>query len=175
MLTLFQGKSRKAFTLLEIMIAMTVLATLGALISHWFTLNTKHQRRLTQQSDSDNKLRKIVWTMHQDIKTSRTILYPRCENITNNIKSRVISDSKLVIRNFDGDLISYHFDQEKKELSRELIYLPTGYHPSNEVKVIGKDLSTVVFTNRNELNNLVGIYIEDENSVLLDSVYMMNE
>ena len=171
---LFRGK-RKAFSLVEVTIAVAILGVVGAIVAHWFTLNNQYQKRVTELSDKDNVIRTILWEMHKDLKIARDVLYPRRTSLTSDTLKNLVSDSKLVFRNFDGDIITYHYDEKKKQIIKEVIYIPTPGAPSNEKKVIGKDIDCVIFTNRNELNNLVGIYMESGPAVQIDSVYLMNE
>ena len=172
---LFQDNKRKAFTLIEVTIAVAILSVVGTMVAHWFTLNNQYQKRVTELSEKDNIIRSILWDMHKDLKIARTVLYPRRTTITSDTLKNMVSDNKLVFRNFDGDIITYYFNEKKKEIVREVIYLPTPNAPANESKVLGKDIDCVIFTNRNELNNLVGIYIESGPAVQIDSVYLMNE
>ena len=172
---LFRDNRRKAFTLIEVTIAVALLSVIGTMVAHWFTLNTQYQKRVTELSEKDNMIRTILWEMHKDLKIARTVLYPRRTSITSDTLKNLASDDKLVFRNFDGDIVTYYYNAKKKEIIREVIYIPTPGAPANELKVLGKDIDCVVFTNRNELNNLVGIYIEAGPAVQIDSVYLMNE
>ena len=172
---LFRDKNRKALTLIEVTIAVAILSVVGTMVAHWFTLNSQYQKRVTELSDRDNVIRTILWDMHKDLRSARTILYPRRTKMTSDTLKNLVSDSKIVFRNFDGDIVTYYFNENTKEIVREVIYIPTPGAPSNESKVIGKDIDCVIFTNRNELNNLVGIYMESGPAVQIDSVYLMNE
>ena len=172
---LFRDKNRKALTLIEVTIAVAILSVVGTMVAHWFTLNSQYQKRVTELSDRDNVIRTILWDMHKDLRSARTILYPRRTKMTSDTLKNLVSDSKIVFRNFDGDIVTYYYNEKTKEIVREVIYIPTPGAPSNESKVIGKDIDCVIFTNRNELNNLVGIYMESGPAVQIDSVYLMNE
>jgi len=172
--SLFQDK-RKAFSLVEVTIAVAILSVVGTVVAHWFTLNNQYQKRVTELSEKDNKIRAIIWEMHKDLKIARTVLYPRRTTVTSETLKNLVSDSKLIFRNFDGDIVTYYYDEKTKEIIKEIIYIPTANAPRNEKKVIGKDIDSVIFTNRNELNNLVGIYMESGPAVQIDSVYLMNE
>ena len=172
---LSRDNKRKAFTLIEVTIAVAILSVVGTMVAHWFTLNTQYQKGVTELSDRDNIIRTILWEMHKDLRTARTILYPRRTTVTSETLKNLVSDSKLVFRNFDGDIVSYYYKEDKKVICRDVIYIPTPGSPPNESKVIGKDIDCVIFTNRNELNNLVGIYMESGPAVQIDSVYLMNE
>ena len=172
---LFLDKKRKAYTLVEIVVAVAILSIVGALVGHWFSMNTQYQRRVTELNDSDNLIRNLLWEMHKDLKVARTILYPRRTTVDSFTLKNLVSDTKLVFRNFDGDIVTYHYKKETKEIIRDVVYIPTANAPSNESKVIANKIDCVVFTNRNELNNLVGIYLESGPAVQVDSVYLMNE
>lgn len=173
--TLFLAKKRIGITLVEVMIAMAIFGLVGALVGHWFTSNTKYHKRLTEQNDADDRIRTSLWKMHQDLKTGRTIIYPRLETLSTKPGKNIISDNKVVFRNFDGDIITYYLDTEKRQVIRHVVYIPTADAPSNEKSVIGDGIDLVVFTNRNELNNTLGIYMESGPSCVIDSVFMMNE
>ena len=172
---LFRDKKRKALTLVEVTIAVAILSVVGVMVAHWFTLNSQYQNRVTKLNEADNHIRSILWDLHKDLKIARTILYPRRTSVTSDTLKNLSSDDKLVFRNFDGDIITYHYNEKTKELYRDVIYIPTPNAPSNESKVVGKNIDCVIFTNRNELNNLVGIYMESGPAVQIDSVYLMNE
>jgi prepilin-type N-terminal cleavage/methylation domain-containing protein len=171
---LFQDK-RKAFSLVEVTIAVAILSVVGTMVAHWFTLNSQYQKRVTELNEKDNVIRTILWEMHKDLKIARNVLYPRRTSLTSDTLKNLVSDSKLVFRNFDGDIVIYYFDEKTKEIIKEIIYIPTPGAPKNEKRVIGKGIDCVIFTNRNELNNLVGIYMEAGPAVQIDSVYLMNE
>ncbi len=171
---LFQDK-RKGFSLVEVTIAVAILSVVGTMVAHWFTLNSQYQKRVTELNEKDNVIRTILWEMHKDLKIARNVLYPRRTSLTSDTLKNLVSDSKLVFRNFDGDIVIYYFDEKTKEIIKEIIYIPTPGAPKNEKRVIGKDIDCVIFTNRNELNNLVGIYMEAGPAVQIDSVYLMNE
>ena len=156
---LFRDKKRKALTLVEVTIAVAILSVVGVMVAHWFTLNSQYQNRVTKLNEADNNIRSILWDLHKDLKIARTILYPRRTSVTSDTLKNLSSDDKLVFRNFDGDIITYHYNEKTKELMRDVIYIPTPNAPSNESKVVGKNIDCVIFTNRNELNNLVGIYM----------------
>lgn len=173
--TLFHAKKRFGITLVEIMIAMSIFCVVGTMVASWFNSNAKYNKRLTEQNDGDDRLRKCLWTMHQDFKTARTILYPTLSKVSEDPKENIISDSKIVVRNFDGDVIAYNLDAKNKTIIRTALYMPAGNPPENETKVIAEKIDTVVFTNRNEMNNTVGIYMESGSSCILDSVFLMNE
>ena len=168
-------KKKKAFTLVEVMIAVAILSMVGALVAHWFTMHTQYQKRVTELNDSDNIIRNILWDMHKDLKTARTILYPRRTTVDSFTLKNLISDNKLIFRNFDGDIVTYYHNTVSKDIIREVIYIPTPNAPTNESKIIGRNIDCLIFTNRNELNNLVGIYMEAGPAVQIDSVYLMNE
>ena len=173
--SLFRDKNKKAYTIIEVTIAIAIVSIVGAIVAQWFTMNNQYQKRVTALNDADNNIRTILWEMHRDLKTARTILYPRRTTVTSFTLSNLVSDSKLVFRNFDGDIVSYHHNIDSKEIIKQILYIPTTNAPSNETKVIGRNIDCLVFTNRNELNNLVGIYMEAGPAVQVDSVYLMNE
>ncbi len=176
MLTLFNVNKRKtAITLIEILIAMSLLGIIGGLVARFFWTNSQYQKRLNVQTDCDNAIRNALWEMHKDLKASRAILYPRNNKVFKSDINNMVSDNKLVIRNFDGDIVTYYYQEETKELIRHKIYMPTENRPADEKKTIAKGFDNIVFTNRNEMNNLVGIYIEYGPSVLMDSVFLMND
>ncbi len=176
---LLLDKNRKAFTFVEVMITTIILGVIITMVSRAFIHNTRYQQRITLQSDGDNTIRTILWNLHKELKVSRNIIYPRLEFInlqTEKKLDNMISDTKLVVRNFDGDIVSYVYRTETRELVKHVSRLPVdGLNKKNETKVIGKNIDVVVFTNRNEMNNLVGIYIESGPAMMLDSVYLMNE
>lgn len=171
--TLFSVKRRKGITLLELMIAISILGTIIGMVSRWFYINNNYQKRLTKQTDSDNTIRKVLWEMHKDLRVARSILYPRKFDKS---KIDICSDNRVVVRNFEGDIISYYYDKETKELTRQLTCIQTGANiPENSSRVIGKDIDSIVFTNRNVFNNQLSIYIESGPSVMIDSVFLMND
>lgn len=175
MFTLYRAKKKIGLTLVEVMVAVAIFGTVVAMVAHWFTTNSQYHKRLTEQNDADDHMRRALWKMHQDLKTGRTIVYPRIEHVESDYTKNFISDNKVVFRNFDGDIITYYHDKDKHEIIREIVYIPTEDAPANERKVIGDCIDLVVFTNRNELNNTLGIYLESGPSCVIDSVFMMNE
>lgn len=153
---------------------MGIFSFVSAMVLHWFNTNSKYNKQLTEQNDSDDKLRKCLWVLHQDLKTSRMILYPTVADISAESYKNMSSDNKLVVRNFDGDIVAYTLDKNNGSLMKTVLAIPTSDAPNNTSEVIAKGIDLVVFTNRNELNNTVGIYMESGPSCIMDSVYMMN-
>ena len=49
MLLLLKNNKRKAMTLLETIIAMSILATIGTIVFRWFQLNSQYNKRITKQ------------------------------------------------------------------------------------------------------------------------------
>ena len=175
MLLLSKNKKKRAMTLTEILIAISILAIVFTIVGRWFTLNRQYQKRITKQFDCDALIRSALWEMHKDLKSAHTILYPRVDSIDPDNNKNIISDTKLVFRNFQGDIVSYFYDKSAKKVTRQITYIPTTNAPSDEQKIIGKDLDCVIFTNKALSNNLVGIYMEAGPSVQVDSVYLMND
>lgn len=176
MLLLLKNNKRKAMTLLETIIAMSILATIGTIVFRWFQLNSQYNKRITKQFDCDGYIRNALWEIHKELKTSHTILYPRVSVINNDRNKNIISDTKLIFRNFQGDIGYYYYDKNNKQLIKEIISI-IPYDdppPSYSKRVIGKNLDRVIFTNKTLTNNLVGVYIESGPSVQMDSVYLMN-
>lgn len=180
MLILFRDKRiKKGFTLFETMITTAIIAVVMGVVFQIVSSNAKYQKRITRQSDGDNQIRSIIWSIYRELSVSRTILYPRLtftNKHTQKSFNNMISDSKIVVRNFDGNIVSYFYRKDTKEVLKSTSYIPVnGEPPISETKVIGKNIDICLFTNRNEANNLVGIYMESGPSIILDSVYLSNE
>ena len=177
MLTLFSVKTRKkaAITLIEVLISMSVLGIIGGIVGKWFYSNSQYQKRLNAQTEFDNVIRKALWEMHKDLKAGRSILYPRIKKVSSYDVNNMTTDNKLVFKNFDGDIITYYFKEDTKELIRHKIYMPTEDRDPDEIRTIAKGFDNILFTNRNEMNNLVGIYVEYGPSIVMDSVFLMND
>ena len=84
------NKKRKAITLVELILAISLLGIVGTLSVRWLIMNSQYQKRLTIQSDSDNVIRSALWDIHKDLKTAKVILYPRNNNKMNSFKTILI-------------------------------------------------------------------------------------
>ncbi len=175
MLLLSLDKNRKAFTLLEMIIAFSIICFVGTIVVRWFIMNRQYQKRVTELYDGDTIIRNAIWEIHKDLKTSRTVIYPRALRAFANDEFNMSSDSKLVVKNFEGDIVSYFYKRDTKELVRVISHVPTDDAPQDKTRVIAKNLNSVVFTNKNLLNNCVNIYMECGPSVLMDAVFLMND
>ena len=90
MLLLSLDKNRKAFTLLEMIIAFSIICFVGTIVVRWFIMNRQYQKRVTELYDGDTIIRNAIWEIHKDLKTSRTVIYPRALRAFANVSQYII-------------------------------------------------------------------------------------
>lgn len=155
--------------MVEIMVGATILAIIGGMVAHWFFMQRRYQQRVMAISEAQQSIRQASWNMIQELRTSRNVISPRL-----NADKSIKSDTRVVFKNFAGEIVCYYHVPDSSEIRRCLI--PNG--PGNPVvdqKPIGTGIDKVVFTAHDIGNRLVGIYLESAGTPGLESVYLMNE
>lgn len=155
--------------MIEILVGATILAVIGAMVAHWFFMQRRYQERVSAISEAQQSIRQASWNLIQELRTGRNIISPRL-----NTDKSIKSDTKVVFKNFAGEIICFYHDAATSEIRRCLI--PNG--PGNPVVnpvAIAKGIDKVVFTAHDIGNRLIGIYLESAGSVGLESVYLLNE
>ncbi len=166
-----QSNRNKAvgFTLIEIMVGTAIIVAIGIVVGNWFFMQRSYQKRIVAMSDGQQNIRQACWKMLQELQVARTIIAPRL-----NSDKSIKSDSKIVFKGFNGDIVSYYFVEDSKELRRCVIPNGPG-QPIIDATPIGKGLDNVVFTNHHQGNKLVGIFLESKGTFGLESAYMVND
>ncbi len=154
---------------MEIIIGASILAIIGGMVAHWFAMQHRYQQKIFAISDAQQSIRQATWNMIQELRTARTIISPRL-----NTDKSIKSDTKVVFKNFSGDIVSFYFVPESGEIRRCLIPNGPGA-PTVSPAPIGKGFSQVVFTAHDESNHLIGIFLEANGTFGLESVYLLNE
>ncbi len=166
----YKTRSRRlGITLVEIIVASTILAFIGGIVGHWFFIQRRYQSRIFAISDAQQNIRKASWTMIQELRTARSILFPRI----NDDKS-IRSDSKVVFKNFSGDIVSYYYFEGAKEIRRCLIPNGPGA-PEIDAISVAKNVDQIIFTASDDGNRLIDIFLEVNGTYGLESVYLLNE
>jgi prepilin-type N-terminal cleavage/methylation domain-containing protein len=166
-----QSKNRKTrgFTLTEIMVGTAIIVAIGIVVGNWFFMQRSYQKRVLAMSDGQQNIRQACWRMQQELQIARTIIAPQL-----NPDKSLKSDSKIVFKGFNGDIVSYYFVEDSKELRRCVIPNGPG-QPIIDATPIGKGLDKVVFTNHHQSNKLVGIFLESKGTFGLESAYLVND
>lgn len=163
-------KSRqRGFTLVEIVIAATVIALIGGIVARWFFMQRAYQQKILEKSDAQQRIRQACWKMIQELRTARTILSPKV-----NPDNSIHSDDKLFFKNFSGDIVCYYFVEKEKEIRRCVVPNGPGA-PIEDKNPIGRGFDKVAFTAQDLGNRLIGIYLESDGTFGLESVYLLNE
>ncbi len=163
------NRKRAAFTMIEIMVGATILAVIGGMVAHWFVMQRQYQKRILAISDAQQNIRQASWNMIQELRTARNLIYPRL-----NADKSIRSDNKTIFKNFAGDIVCYFHDAATGQIRRCLIPNGPGA-PVVDKKPIGSGIDKVAFTAHDIGNRLVGIYLESDGTVGLESVYLLNE
>jgi len=162
-------KKRSGITLVEIMVGSAILAFIGGIVGHWFFMQRQYQRRIFEISDGQQSIRQTSWAMMQELRTARSVLFPRL-----NPDNSIHSDSKVVFKSFSGDVICYYYNASQREIRR--CKIPNGPGaPEFDPEPIAKDVSQIIFTASDDGNRLIDIFMEIKGSFGLESVYLMNE
>ncbi|NCB46664.1 type II secretion system protein [bacterium] len=171
-MSLFRHKNKNrtlGFTLVELSIGAALLAVLGGMIMHWFSMQRKYQQRITQSSEGQQNILMANWKMSNELRMSRSILYPR-PNSDKSIKS----DTMIYFKNSCGDIICYFHDKNTLEIKRCVI--PNGVSaPTVDKKPIAQGINEVFFTAVGVENRLIDIYTRSLESYGLESIYLIND
>lgn len=160
---------RTGITLVEIMVASAILAFIGGLVGHWFSIQRHYQSRIFAISDAQQTIRKVSWSMIQELRTARSILFPRI-----NTDKSLRSDSKVVFKSFSGDIISYYYLASAKEIRR--CKIPNGPGaPEIDPDPVAENVGELIFTASDDGNRLIDIFMELGGTYGLESVYLLNE
>lgn len=155
--------------MVELTISIGLLAILGGMVTHWFSMQRKYQARITQSSEGQQNVLMANWKMSNELRMSRSILYPR-PNSDKSIKS----DSIIYFKNSCGEIICYYHDKNTLEIKRCVI--PNGVAaPAVDKKPIAQGINEVFFTAVGVENRLVDIYVRSLESYGLESVYLIND
>jgi prepilin-type N-terminal cleavage/methylation domain-containing protein len=165
----YKRRQNEGFTLIEVLIATSVVVLIGVVVGNWFFMQRKFQKRIVSLAEAQENIRRANWRMIQELKTSRTIIYPRI-----NEDKSIRSDSKVVFKNFNGDIVCYYHENETGNIRRCLIPNGTG-SPQLTKAPIGKNFDRVIFTAQDDSNKLVGIFLEYKNTFGIESVFLLNE
>ncbi|HAE38958.1 MAG TPA: hypothetical protein DCG57_10015 [Candidatus Riflebacteria bacterium] len=164
-----RSRKKSGVTLVEIMVASAILAFVGGIVGHWFFIQRQQQRRLFDVSDAQQAIRQASWTMMQELRTARSILFPRI-NSDNSLRS----DSKVVFKSFSGDIICYYYVALDQEIRR--CKVPNGPgSPEIDPDPVAKNISQVMFTASDDGNRLIDVFMEVKGTFGLETVYLMNE
>lgn len=164
-----KDRNTAGFTMVEILVGSTILAIICGMVAHWFFMQRRYQERVLAISESQQSIRQASWNLIQELRTGRNIISPRL-----NVDKSIKSDTKLVFKNFSGEIVCYYHDSVTSEIRRCLIPNGPGAPIINPV-AIAKGIDKVIFTAHDVGNRLVGIYFESAGSVGLESVYLLNE
>lgn len=166
----FKPLTRKCgITLVEIIVASAILAFIGGIVGHWFFLQREYQGRIFAISDAQQTIRQASWSMMQELRTARSVLFPRI-----NSDKSIRSDSKVVFKSFSGDIICYFYVASSKELRR--CKIPNGPGAAaTDIEPVARNLDQIAFTASDDGNRLVDIFMEVNGTFGLESVYLMNE
>ena len=160
---------RSGVTLVEIMVASAIIAFIGGIVGHWFFIQRQQQRRSFDISDAQQTIRQSSWAMMQELRTARSVLFPRI-----NADNSIHSDSKVVFKSFSGDIVCYYYVERDQEIRR--CKIPNGPgSPEIDPDPIAKNISQVVFTASDDGNRLIDIFMEIKGTFGLETVYLMNE
>jgi prepilin-type N-terminal cleavage/methylation domain-containing protein len=162
-------KANSGVTLVEIMVASAILAFIGGVVGHWFFLQREYQGRIFAITDAQQTIRKASWQMIQELRTARNVVFPRI-----NSDKSLRSDSKVVFKNFSGDIISFYYDESEREIRR--CRVPNGPGVAEiDKEPIATNVDQIIFTASDDGNRLIDIFMSINGTYGLESVYLMNE
>lgn len=163
------NKLRSAVTLPEILIGAVILSIIGGIIAHWFFMQRQYQQRIFAISDSQQAIRKASWRMMQELRTGRSIIFPRI-----NADKSIRSDDKILFKAFNGDITCFYFVPETSEIRRCIIPNGPG-SPQIDPDPVAAGVKQVAFTARDDGNRLVDIFLNVNGTFGLESVFLLNE
>lgn len=162
-------RNAPGFTLVEIIVGASLITIIAGMVAHWFFMQRRYQQQVMAISDAQQNVRQASWNMTQELRTARTIILPRM-----NADKSIKSDSKVIFKNFAGDIVCFYHVPEKAEIRRCMIPNGPG-SPVTEAKPVGKGIEKAVFTAHDIGNHLIGIYLETPGAFGLESIYLINE
>ena len=163
-------KKRRAFTLVEIVIGISILVIIFSIVIRWFLMQRGYQQRITQMSETQDHFRQAAWNMIQELQTGRIIIWPRL-----NPDKSIHTDSKVVFKNMLGEIVSFYHVPQTREIRRCVIPPQPGRPPEVDDRPIGVGIASAAFTVSDIGNRLVDIHLQASGVHALDAVYLMNE
>lgn len=169
MLTSKKSASKSAFTFTEVLISSAILAIVFSMLFNWLYMQRQYQRRLTSLSFAQQEIRRANWEIIQELQIARSLIWPRTE-----IEDAIISDSKILFKNFEGDIVCYYFVEEGGEIRRCLIPNGPGAVTADS-KPVATGLDRVAFTTYQFDVKIASIYMASSGAFGIESVSLLNE
>ncbi|HNW34685.1 MAG TPA: prepilin-type N-terminal cleavage/methylation domain-containing protein [Candidatus Ozemobacteraceae bacterium] len=167
---MFQTSDRRktGVTLVELVVGAAILAVIFAITARWFFVQREYQQRLSGISDIQDDFRRTSWAMIQELQMARLIVWPRL-----NADRSIHSDTKLVFKDFNGQIIAYYHVPATRELRRCVIPNGPG-DPVFSAKPIGEGIASITFTAGSMDNRLISFHMSTKGVHSLDAVYLTN-
>ena len=159
----------RGFTLVELVMGAGILCLILGFVSSFFFSQRRFFQSLSKSGEVQERFRLGMWKIVQELKTGRAVIWPRSVS-----GSSIRSDSILAFKNFQGEIVVFFLDPEKKELRRCL--LNRGETPPVlDAKPTVEGISSASFTVMGSTGKLVSIKFSEGNFTHLDAARVMNE
>ena len=171
MLLTNNNRKNKAFTFVELMVAVAIFSLVFGLFAHWFWSHTQYRRRLSALSNGQQTIRRACWLMIQEMQTARSLIWPRADSDN---QTALKSDHMAVIVNFEGQIVAYYFAEDESEL-RRVVITSDADSSVDPPSVVGTDIDNILFTSYGFDIRSLGIFIESNGAFGIESVFLINE
>lgn len=169
MLTSKKPSAKLAFTFIEVLISSAILAIVFSMLFNWLYMQRQYQRRLTSLGIAQQEIRKANWQIIQELQIARSLIWPHTET-----QDAIISDSKILFKNFEGEIVCYYYVEEDGEIRRCLI--PNGPGAViTDTKPVATGLDRVAFTTYQFDVKVASIYMASNGAFGIESVSLLNE
>gem|GEM_PF-843406 len=166
---LFRPSQPGAFTLLELIVAASLLTVIIGMVGQWFFSQRHYQDRILRLNDIQENLRKATWGISKEVKTGRQVIWPRV-----NSDGSPRTDSVLVFKNFRGAIVAFYHRPETGQIRRCLIPNGTGM-PIDDASPVADGIASMAFTTMGSDNKLVSLHMSTEGVHYVDAVRLVNE
>ncbi|NLM18195.1 MAG: type II secretion system protein [Candidatus Riflebacteria bacterium] len=173
-------KKNSAFTMIELMIALTLSTFVFLAFGTWIHFNSRQQKKVTALSAAQQTMGFAAAHMQTELQTARDILHPDPLAMPSSDpdapEQTCFTSNVLIFRNFTGDIIFYYYDKGTRTLKRHVIAFSSGISSTANIKktILAKDIDKVLFTILIDKPSFVKIYMESNGYPLLDSAYLLN-
>jgi prepilin-type N-terminal cleavage/methylation domain-containing protein len=162
-------KKSGGFTLIEMVIGISILAMIFSMLGYWFTIQRKSQARITTNFVGQQNVLLANLRMVNEMRISRLIIYP-----SKNEDNSIHTDSKVIFKNSSGDYVCYYHDKDKAEIRRCLI--PNGEgDPIEDTRPLARGIDEIYFTARGNENRLIDIVLRSQGTFGMESIYLIND
>ncbi|HOT28816.1 MAG TPA: hypothetical protein PLU72_11550 [Candidatus Ozemobacteraceae bacterium] len=160
---------RRGATFVEILVGAAIFAVIMGIVGSWFFAQKRQQEQFLRITESQDRMQQALWKIIQEVKTGRQIIWPRL-----NADKSPRTDSRMVFKNFRGEIAAYYYVPSAREIRRCLIPNGPGL-PVVDPTPIGRGIDGASFTVMAVDNKLISVNLSANRLHFVDAVRLVNE